>query len=417
MIGCILPETVLSGHHHNPFRTGNFLREPSALRFGLDEIWRVEKGTFKNEAIILFGRKEARSSFALDTIPGQQVTSNGLNRIQFTKIVQGNRVAWSDRPTSNTRATGFFQPAEFRQGADIMPRTLIFHEFAKLTGRQWSVGPISRQTSPLRYLVTAAKTHKTFSLPNSVISDAFIFDVLMSNHLTSFDIIDPAKALLPIQKSSSGTWQPVTTTFLATQGTARQTFARIFSTLRADFNTTDFFNMIDSNRRKLTAQLVPNSGWLVLMGAGGDYVCAAYTDITNMNVEKLIIDQTLYWVVTPTQEEAIYLAGALNSDAVNEVIKEFQPRGQFGARHVHTLPIGVTPKYDPDDVAHIDVVAKTTILLNQWTELKISDTTITNYLDPNQSLAQRRSKIRKKLATLPGYVDYSDACKALYSVE
>ncbi|WP_139269358.1 hypothetical protein [Pseudomonas aeruginosa] len=117
-----------------------------------------------------------------------------------------------------------------------------------------------------------------------------------------------------------------------------------------------------------------------------------------------------------SEDEALYLVGLLNSDAVNEIIKEFQPRGQFGARHVHTLPIGVTPEYNPSDAAHADVVAKTRILLDQWEVAKVADAEITGLLDPNKSLAQRRRRLRLKVQALPGYLEYALACRNLYGV-
>jgi hypothetical protein len=415
-IGCVLPETVLSGHHHNPFRMGAFLTGTVPVKLGMDEIWRVEKGTFKNEAIVFFGTKESRASFVASPITGYQATPYGLNAVQFNQVVQGSRVAWSDRLRASNKVTGFFHPAEFRQGADIMPRTLIFHEAVPAIRGQWALGPINRQHGAFRYLVKVAKNYKTFSLPACVVPDQFVFDVLMSNHLTPFDIVEPAKALLPIQKGLTGIWEPVTSTLLATQGAARQAFARILSAISPSTSPADFFEMLDTKRKKLTAQIIQPIGWLVIMGAGGDYVCAAYSNMANFAVDKLIIDQTLYWVVVSSEDEAMYLTGSLNSDAVNEVIKEFQPRGQFGARHVHTLPVGVTPKYDSSDAAHIDVVNKTRALLNQWTALKASDTTIANLLDPNQSLPQRRSRLRAKLMNLPGYITYAEACRALYGV-
>lgn len=413
-VGCILPETLLSGHHHNPFRTGAFLSGRRRVPLAVDELWRIEKGTFKNEAIVLFGTKESRGHLVPAATPGHLVSKTGKQAISFRQIAQGTRVAWTDRGSIGTGGVGFFSPAEFRQGADIMPRTLIFHEVSTAMAGKWSLGPIDRGTSRLRYLVAGAKKHEDFSLPACLVPDQFVFDVLMSNHLTPFDIATPAKGFLPIEKDHSGKWSPVAATKLATQTAAKIAFDRIFSV--AETNANGFFEMLDSKRRKLTAQDVPTTGWLIFMGAGGDYVCAAYADASFYGAEKLVVDQTLYWTSVESEDEALYLVGLLNSDAVNEIIKEFQPRGQFGARHVHTLPIGVTPEYNPSDAAHADVVAKTRILLDQWEVAKVADAEITGLLDPNKSLAQRRRRLRLKVQALPGYLEYALACRNLYGV-
>lgn len=413
-VGCVLPETLLSGHHHNPFRTGAFLSGRRPVPLAIDELWRIEKGTFKNEAIVLFGTKESGTSLVPDIIPGNLVSTAGRQPIDFRQIVQGSRVAWTDRRSVGTGGIGFFSPAEFRQGADIMPRTLIFHEATPAAAGKWSLGPIDRGSSRLRYLVSDAKKHKDFSLPSCVVPDQFVFDVLMSNHLTPFDLAAPAKGFLPIEKNLTGKWSPVSATKLATQTAAKLAFDRMLSV--AGTTTDGFFGMLDSNRRKLTAQDVPTTGWLVFMGAGGDYVCAGCADASSYGAGKLVVDQTLYWASVESEDEALYLVGLLNSDAVNEIIKEFQPRGQFGARHVHTLPVGVTPEYDPSYAAHADVVEKTRALLSQWADAKTADPEISGLLDPNKSLAQRRRKLRLKIQALPGYSDYALACRNLYGL-
>jgi hypothetical protein len=410
VFGCVLPETILSGHHHNPFRVGAFR---SVVPLAVDELWRVEAGTFKNEAVVLFGKKVNRSSFAPNAIAGRSVSASSREDVIFSEIVQGNRVAWSERGNIGAGGFGFFQPAEFRQGADIMPRTLIFHETRRVSATQWSIGPIDRSGSASRYLVGDAKKHKEFALPTCVVDDRFIFDVLMSNHLTPFDIAEPAKAFLPIEQGASGKWAPISATRLAVHGSSKPAFDRILATASKDLP--GFFDMLDSNRRKLTSQEIPVGGWLVFMGAGGDYVCASYMSATIYGAGKLIVDQTLYWAAVETEDEAIYLVGLLNSEAVNDVIKEFQPRGQFGARHVHTLPLGVTPPFDIDDASHEDVVLRTRQLLSDWSIAK-TNPEISGLLDPNKSLAQRRRKLRLTIQSLPSYAAYELATRNLYGL-
>src|SRR5690606_11381570 len=116
-VGCILPETLLSGHHHNPFRKGAFLSGRRRVPLAIDELWRIEKGTFKNEAMVLFGTKESRGNLVPAAIPGNLVSKPGRQVISFRQIAQGTRVAWTDRRSVGTGGVGFFSPAEFRQGA------------------------------------------------------------------------------------------------------------------------------------------------------------------------------------------------------------------------------------------------------------------------------------------------------------
>lgn len=375
-VGCVLPESIMSAHNHNPFRMEAYASATRPVALRVDELWRVEKGTFKNEAVVLFGTKAAPTVPTSATIPGKVVSRGASQPIIFNRIVRGQRTAWSENNMLGANNAGFFKPAAFRQGADVMPRTLVFHSFAR--GRAvgtWNAAPITTASSE-RYLKADAKTHKSFSLTASGLSDKVLFNVLLSHHLTPFDIGDGAKGILPITRTGTSGWVALTSTQIASMGAATSNaFNAILSALGAGATTQGYFDRIDTDRHKLTNQSW-TKGWLVFMGAGGSNVCAAYAPAARFPQDKTVIDQTLYWAVVPSEDEALYLTGLLNSNAVNSVIGQFQPRGQFGARHVHKLPLGATPPYDPSDPAHADVVAKTKLLLADWNAHKSANLTL-----------------------------------------
>ena len=415
--GCVLPDTVLTGHHHNPFRLSEFLKAPRPVNLHVKEIWRVGTGAFKNEAIVLFGNKTCAP--ALEPIPGKLATSQSLEARTFRAIKQGNRIAWSDNPAAISGG-GFFNPANFRQGADIMPRTLVFHDAQISTGSgrtaRWRLGPINRVTSPLGYLVDDAKQFRDFRLTAGSIPDRFMFNVLLSKHLSPFEISVPAKGLLPIEKNVDGEWSPCDPLALTACPSAKAAFEDVLRTYGPGKTISDFFQALNTTRHKLAQQSVPTSGYLVFTGAGGGLVCAAYAEASRYEPDKLIIDQTLYWASVSSEEEALYLVGLLNSAAVSDVIKEFQPRGQFGERHVHTLPFGVTPPFDPGKDGHMAVVDTTRSLISEWYGKRVSDSDVANLLDPNTNLARRRSKLREKIAELNSYGTYTEACRDLYGL-
>jgi hypothetical protein len=258
--------------------------------------------------------------------------------------------------------------------------------------------------------------HKEFRLTVNNVDDKFVFNILLSHHLTPFGMSTPANGILPIEKNGSGQWVAAPEADLAAYGAAtHQAFSIILTA--AGKTSKEYFKKLDSNRRKLTLQSLPVEGWLVSMGAGGGLVCAAHLAAQECAADKTIVDQTLYWAAVSTEDEALYLVGLLNSEAVNLVIKEFQPRGQFGERHVHKLPLGATPPFNPLDTAHADVVVKTRKLLADWNAVKITDPEIPRLLDPNASkLHVRRRKLREKLKGLASYMDYEFACRNLYGI-
>ena len=78
--------------------------------------------------------------------------------------------------------------------------------------------------------------------------------------------------------------------------------------------------------------------------------------------ETAIIDHKLYWAAAEGPEEAYYLCGILNSEALRAGVEQFQSQGQWGARdfdkYVFNLAI---PKFDGNDPLHRELarMAKT----------------------------------------------------------
>lgn len=414
-VGCVLPESIMSAHHHNPFRSASYATAPRPVSLRVDELWRVKKGTFKNEAVVLFGTR-ANPTAAAD-IPGHEIAKESQKAVTFKRIVRGTRSAWSDNIALGAKSTGFFKPADFRQGADVMPRTLVFHSLAKNADGSWNVSAIST-SSPERYLKADAKTYKTFSLTANGLNDTVVFTVLLSHHLTPFDIGNGANGVLPIARDTNGIWSAITPMEIALKGQPTENaFKKILGAIGTGTTPESYFERIETDRKKLTTQFW-EEGWFVFMGAGGSNVCAAYAQTSRFPLSKSVIDQTLYWTVVKTEDEAVYLTGLLNSTAINQVIREFQPRGQFGERHIHKLPLGATPPFDPAAAAHVDVVVKTKQLITEWTAYKTANAAVVqDLLNPNKSkLHIRRKKIKEILVTLASWQDYEDACKALYCV-
>lgn len=414
-VGCINPETVLNGHHHNPFRIGAYAAKPDPdIKFQVEEIWRVEEGTFKNRAIVMIGRKADYSATTPDPIPGKEAAPSGQMPISFRRHAHGKRTIWSDQ-TGAGNAAGLFCPANFRQGADIMPRTFFLYETAPAGAQRCRIELIHPLTSRIAFAVKDAKKKQKFKITPSVVPTSSIFDVATSNLLTPFELGVPLKALLPLKKGAADNWYFLTPVEIAAKGTALQ---NVFNEIIKEAKGKDVSALAKllNVRNKLTQQSLADEEFLVVTGAGGGRVCCAFTP-RGYPTDRLIIDQTLYWTQVATEDEAVYLVGALNSEAVSDVIQEFQPKGEFGERHVHKLPFGVTPPYDPTQASHQEVVQQTRKLLADYARAKIANAQLLKMLNPNEgSLAQRRRGIQAKLAQLPGYPDYAAACRDLYGV-
>jgi hypothetical protein len=72
---------------------------------------------------------------------------------------------------------------------------------------------------------------------------------------------------------------------------------------------------------------------------------------------RAVVDHKLYWATAASADEALYLTAILNSAELNERVRPYQSRGEFGPRdfdkYVFHVPI---PLFDPGDAEHIALV-------------------------------------------------------------
>lgn len=411
----IMPDTLLNGFHHEPFRNQKFLRAEWPVDLRVNEIWELPTNTFKNKAIVLFGQKT--NSANTNPIAGKHVRNHMLDEPrEFRLLRQGRRSAWSSNPDARDITEGVLERIPFLQGADFMPRTLIFHKVVQQPNGRCSVLPISRRNDEFSYLVSDAKLHRNFSVGVRNVDSQFIFDCYLSNHVLPFYACNAAKALLPMKKDN-GQWEVVDESDLVSYGTGTSTvFQRIFDEFGQPAR--EYFDKINT-RNKLSPQIfdtVDDNKQLVLVGAGGGYTCATFVPFNQINKAKTIIDQTLYWHIANSREAAIYITGMLNSVALDTIVADFQPEGAMGRRHVHTLPYAVTPRFDAENPTHMLVVEKTQALMDSL-NVALSNSGVARYCSPSSStLAVRRRKLREFIHGLPENDDYEAACRDVYNV-
>lgn len=126
-----------------------------------------------------------------------------------------------------------------------------------------------------------------------------------------------------------------------------------------------------------------------------------------------MIDQTLYWLVVDTEDEARYLTGLFNSPAIDPLVTAFQPQGQRKERHIHSLPKLVTPPFDSSDPLHQEVVERTSTLLDEW-QVEGEGERSSREAGSQQGPASRRTFLRRQISRLSAYRDFAEVCRALY---
>lgn len=410
---CIMPGSLLSGYNHERLRREEYRGSTTPVSMLIDEIWELPKLTFKNKAIVLGGKKGGtRNAVNINGRIYEDEVTYAVN--QYVLKVQGRRSAWTD----SQRTVGIedlinTNPMIFNQGADIFPRTALFHEFELQGNRNWRFNEIV-PTSNSFYLINESKKRDGIDLTATDFENEYIFECLISKHMSPFYVADPAYVIMPGRKSN-GMWHTLQNQDLALMNTStRNVFEQLRDILNMPLQTwlMDKINI----REKLTKQNFSHGNWLVLSNAGGKNPCAAYISLENIDRDKLIIDQTLYWYLVDSEEEAKYIVGMLNSNSLAEAIIDFQPQGEFGQRHIHTLPYKIMPRFDSENPAHQDVISKTEILIAECATLYAQEQWGA-LLNPNSgSLSSRRRRQQRAIRTLNSYEDYENACKAVFGI-
>lgn len=403
---CVMPGSVVSGAHHDPFRKEKYR---NVVKTNIDTIWDIPKTTFKNRAVVLSGKKSDNAS--IYPIEGRIYSeSKEYAECSYALITQGKRSAWSNQGrNSDILDIVSSYSGLFPQGADIMPRTALFHDFQKQPNGTWKIKEITEDSS-LLYLLSDCKKDICKKLTATGFDDAYMYDCLISKHLSPFFISSSAKVLIP-GKKEKGIWGELTEEDIASMNSGTSFVFKEISR-ECEVSLPQLFakiNILD----KLKNQTFSGKRWLVLSNAGGGHPCAAILDLNNLNIEKLIVDQTLYWYLTQSKKEAVYIAGLLNSSALSAAISEFQPQGGFGARHIHTIPFKIMPKFNTNNDKHENLVKITERLITEWKTIYDSEEKKKFFSPSERSLASRRTKLRLLLQTLPSYKQYEDAC---YSV-
>lgn len=398
--GCILPDSVLNGGQHTKFRTGKFKKKGIKADFG--EIWSLPADTFKNMSIALFGVK--RDFNETTQYQGRiYLSKESYTPAMFKVSKASSKNIWTAEETSDINSS--INKYEFKQGADIMPRCFFFFTLNN-TGETVRISSI-KEGEDYSYFRKDQKVGKDLTYNVSGVPKSLLKSVLISNVLLPFNMGKLPCAVLPIEKNNNK-WQEIgSAKLLSFQRSVINHFNNIKRDYKAIKHKDDMYGNTLNMWNKLELQQLQQGKYLVVYGAGGKNICSAYMLIDNP--DKYVIDQTLYWAMVDTEEEAIYLSAILNCPTLNDTIAAFQPQGVFGERHVHTLPIDYIPRYNQEDSRHVELVNKAKILFNElYSELSI------DMIDPNKGmLSSRRKKVSQILCGLPSYTSYVTLCESI----
>ena len=403
---CIMPASLMSGLNHEPFRKEKYAFSKANLETKVTSIWELPADSFKNKAIVLSGEKKDSEP---EVILGRVYeTSEQYKECTYTLNRQGNRSAWTNRGRKVDVIDVVAENSpRFVEGCDLLPRTVFFHNYIQRPNGNWDIRPIER-AGDLRYLISDGKKSICNNLVAEDFDNDFVYNAFISKHLSPFIMTSPAKVLIPGHKIQ-GEWKPLHSEDIALLNASTSYVFQQISVTTGQ-NLASILSETINYRGKLYIQDFTNNDFLVLSNAGGSNPCAAYIDLRFYDRSRLVIDQTLYWYLAKSEEEAIYLTGLLNSTTLWDAIYDFQPEGGFGKRHIHTLPYKTIHAFDPDDDVQREVIEATKIVIEEWKTV-CTQGTYHDLIDPNSgSLPSRRRTQQNKIKELASYERYINAC-------
>lgn len=406
-VACLVPGTVLNGQHHAKLRERAFLAATRPVPLELTEVWDIVPGTFKVRSIALIGTKRGRADEVNCADPaGALASPDGIRDVPFSNCRLGRRTAWVIGGTTGTATTGTDEVPP--QGADLMPRPAVCVEVTNDRGVEWRVRTPGRRDSGY-FAVKDAKKLQNASFSGHA-APCFVHRMVQSLNLLPFTTDSNfTRIAIPARRGDDGRWETMDAAAIRTAGfaeTARR-FQRIDRAMSRDGVVKPLHEKIDE-RHKLTLQVFPQGKFLVVNGAGGGVACAAMLRVAEH--PDVVVDQTLYWSLVATEAEAWYRVGLMNTDALTEAIQEFNPEGELGPRHLHTLPNRVIPVFDSASSDHVEVGNLASRLARLALPL-ISATP--NIANPGKPIASRRRLLRSKLKELLEFGELEDLATAI----
>ena len=370
-IGMVMPHSVLRSGQHLKFRDGYYetkrpprsraAKQGLSLDFSVKRPWdldNLEPNTFFPVAAgVVFARlpsyrgdAELHQPAAKPLAPGQvEIWSGPTNTPQVRRDIA---------PLIHDDGT-FRSPYEplARRGADIFDRRLYF-VMAYPNPNQFAA-PDTFVTYP-RTGTLDKKTYSVDQLNGQIIDGDNLFDVYLGESLSPYVALPPLTAVLPVSKAIMS--------LPLDRSSGEVDWQQLHPNMRARWEKME--RLWEANQGKDDRKsLSQNLNWLNKLTNQLDYlrdpgdrpVRIAYATSgrpTAALIEdnQAILDTTLYQVSCRTMDEAYYLLAIINSLALENEVKDFQPKGLFGERHLHKhlwkLPI---PEYDAADDRHAEL--------------------------------------------------------------
>ena len=363
-IALVMPYAALSRQAWALFRKGEVKRSGHVeFRLRFTEAWTFGPAVqplFPVPSCVLFA--EVHDASAAASLPAQvQAFAGTLPRRNASAQeadahLSATTAPW---PAEASNQDGSPYRSVFRNGATLFPRRLVLVEPAPMPG----VLPPNPEIPMIRGRTGTQDKEpwKTVEPPRGRVKKDFLYPVLLGESIAPFRVLTSQQAVIPWDMEGHGTNLDLD---IHTRAVPRQQLMDAKTAAeRGHLELAQWLEKTEAlweqHKRspisflqqcdyygKLSCQFPPASVRVVYTKAGTNLAACA------IQKSAAIIDHMLYWAAVESLEEARYLCGILNSEALRSGVKQFQVQGQWGARHfdkyVFNLPI---PRFDASAIA------------------------------------------------------------------
>ena len=370
----VLPRSLFSADHHDNSRSGK------AKGFKIKETWDLNDVSplFRIPSSVFFTEKAKDDS-------NRKLSASGIKGLLFkgklprhncnlkvakdhltiseTKFYYAKQGKSSAITTKKYKSQTGVNPYKdrFRQGATIVPRSFYFVQIAQEEPKDFVDRIINIKTSE--------EVKRDGKMPwkgiefEDRIESRFLFRTALSKSILPFVLYKPDLVVLPIiiKRNDEDKKEIILKTAdeLMSEGYLKaakwfKNAERIWEIYKTEKNKnvslTDYLNW----QNKVISQKIDSKFALLYNTSGKD----AYSVVVSREdySEELVFDYTSYVLFSSDKNELFYFSGFLNSSIPNLIMKEFQARGLFGARHVSKKILDIYfPKFDENDAQHLQL--------------------------------------------------------------
>ena len=348
--GFVLPYAALRARQWAPFRTGDWsLRQDTEQGTHVD----LSKDAWDFSGVNAPPFPQAQSSVLFGTrVPANRQNPNlkplaGVQQKIGTDI--NTKMAWDEvKPLLSFTYRKRYPTApsaayadEFRQGTTLVPQPLVLFDEANA----------ERALGLVRFHTEQGKGDWRGIDRNGRIEERFAKPALFSKHIVPFGVTGHLNAIAPYADDDSVVLRELP------QGSGVRDFNLYWSEANADYiqikkpkSPATLAMRVDHNRG-LSARLQRIEMPAVVYTQAGSWLASAVIP------SGTVIDSTLYWYATATDDELHYLAALFNAQVLADF---FHIAGRASDRHFHTGPIRnlPIPAYDAGNRHHANLAAQ-----------------------------------------------------------